>query len=96
MTDDTADDTAAEAGAPSPRRPQFRRFVAKVRMSPDESRRQSSVVQVAWKSFGERDRAMAFLNTHDEELAGKPLEIAMESDDGLIAVEQVLARRTAG
>ena len=90
------DQTQTEAPAVNIRKPQFRRFVAKVRLSPDQSRRQSMAVQVAWKAFGERDGAMAFLNDHDAELSGKPLEIAMESDEGLVAVEQLLGRRKAG
>ena len=92
----TTEATQADAPAVNPRKPQFRRFVAKVRLTPDQTRRQSTAVQIAWKSFGERDGAMAFLNSHDDELAGKPLEIAMGSDEGLTAVEQVLARRAAG
>ncbi len=89
------DQATVEAPAPA-RKPQFRRYVAKVRQTPDQSRRQSSAVQIAWKSFGERDSAMAFLNTHADEVAGKPLEVAMESDAGLLAVEQLLARRAQG
>jgi uncharacterized protein (DUF2384 family) len=73
----------------------FRRFVAKTRMTPDDARRQSSIVQAAWKSFGEREPAMAFLNTHQDGLDGRPLDIATASDEGLATVQQLLAERTA-
>jgi hypothetical protein len=87
-------DPAAPAPAAKPRMP-FRRFVAKTRMTPDDARRQSSIVQAAWKSFGEREPAMAFLNTHQDELDGRPLDIATASDEGLAAIQQLLAERTS-
>ena len=33
---------------------------------------------------------IAFLNTHRKELEGRPLTLAIESDDGLARVEQLL------
>jgi hypothetical protein len=41
---------------------------------------------------------MAFLNTHNEQLGGQPLHLALQSDEGLLRVEGMLgevARRTA-
>jgi hypothetical protein len=32
------------------------------------------------------------LNAHNEKLGGKPLQLALESDDGLLRVEQHLAK----
>jgi len=90
----TIDDQAPTTAPAKPRMP-FRRFVAKVRMTPDDARRQSSIVQAAWKSFGEREPAMAFLNTHQDGLDGRPLDIATASDEGLAAVQKMLAERTA-
>lgn len=66
-----------------------------VRPTPDQARRQNTVVQSAWRTFGERDSAMLFLNSHDKQLGGTPLQIAVASDDGLDAVERALAARQA-
>jgi len=90
----TIDDTVPAAAPAKPRMP-FRRFVAKTRMTPDDARRQSSIVQAAWKSFGEREPAMAFLNTHQDDLDGRPLDIATASDEGLAAVQKMLDERGA-
>lgn len=95
MTDAAATvDDQEPAALAKPRMP-FRRFVAKVRMDTEDARRQSSIVQAAWKSFGEREPAMAFLNTHQDGIEGRPLDIATASDEGLAAVERLLAERTA-
>ncbi|MCW3798248.1 DUF2384 domain-containing protein [Sphingomonas sp. BN140010] len=87
--------TLDEPAAATPAKPRmaFRRSAPKIRMTPDDARRQSSIVQAAWKSFGEREPAMAFLNTHQDGLEGRPLDIATSSDEGLAAVQQMLAER---
>jgi hypothetical protein len=38
---------------------------------------------------------IAFLNTHHRELEAQPLSLAIESDDGLARVEQVLQKIAA-
>ena len=38
---------------------------------------------------------VAFLNTHDEALGGRPLDLAVASAEGLVAVEQAMAARAA-
>lgn len=73
----------------------FRRPFNAVRPSPDQMRRQGRVSQVAWSALGGRDAVMAFLNTHDDALGGRPLDLALASDDGLLAVERALAERKA-
>jgi uncharacterized protein (DUF2384 family) len=58
--------------------------------TPEQSRRQSDVVQSAWRHFGESSQVIAFLNTRHETLDGQPLHLAIESDEGLERVESLL------
>lgn len=58
--------------------------------TPDQSRRQSDLVQSAWRHFGEAARMIAFLNTHHKKLDAVPLSLAIESDDGLERVQRLL------
>jgi hypothetical protein len=58
--------------------------------TPDQSRRQSHIVQSAWRHFGAPGPAIAFLNTRHEGLQGQPLHLAIESEEGLKRVEIVL------
>jgi uncharacterized protein (DUF2384 family) len=83
------------ADVPAPRRGMaFRKYSRKPLPTPDEARRQSHVVQSAWRHFGEPGRAVAFLNSRHEGLEGQPLHLAIESDDGLARVESLLIRMT--
>lgn len=62
--------------------------------TPEQSRRQSSVVQSAWRHFGEPGPVIAFLNTRHAALDGQPLHLAIESDEGLGRVEFLLKQMT--
>jgi hypothetical protein len=62
--------------------------------TPDQSRRQSDLLQSAWRHFGEAAPMIAFLNTRDASLDGQPLQLAIESDEGLERVEQLLRQLT--
>ena len=89
---ETSEDTAA---APAPRRTMaFRKYSKKPLPTPDEARRQSLIVQSAWRHFGEPGPAIAFLNTRHDGLDGNPLHLAIESDEGLARVETLLNRMT--
>lgn len=69
-----------------------RRFVqAQTR---DQSRRQSDLVQSAWRHFREAGPMIAFLNTRHEALEALPLSHAIESDEGLERVERLLRQMT--
>lgn len=61
----------------------------------DQSRRQAELVQMAWRHFRDAAPMIAFLNAHHKELEGRPLTLAIESDDGLARVEQMLANGRA-
>ena len=62
----------------------------------DESRRQSNVVQSAWRHFGAPGPVIAFLNTRHDTLDAQPLHIAIESDEGLRRVERLLEEMSRG
>jgi uncharacterized protein (DUF2384 family) len=62
--------------------------------TPEQSRRQSDVVQCAWRYFGEPSQVIAFLNTRHEALDARPLHLAIESDEGLDRVERLLQQLT--
>ena len=95
---DTLAEAPAETPAETPRKPGAMRFQRKyttVRLTPDQATRQGQVATSAFRRFGERDKAMAFLNGHDEALGGRPLDLAIASAEGLETVEAAMAARTA-
>jgi Protein of unknown function (DUF2384) len=63
--------------------------------TPDQSRRQSDLVQAAWRHFGDAAPMIAFLNSRHDALQGQPLHLAIESDDGLARVERLLQQLNA-
>jgi len=62
--------------------------------TPDQSRRQGNVLQSTWRHFGEPGPVIAFLNSRHAALEGQPLQLAIESDDGLQRVEALLEEMT--
>jgi len=62
--------------------------------TPEQSRRQASVVQSAWRHFGEPGPVIAFLNTPHPVVERQPLDLAIESDEGLARVEALLKQVT--
>lgn len=82
--------------SPKPAAKRFRRPFNAVRPSADQMRRQGRVAQAAWSELGGRDAVMAFLNDHHDGLGGRPLDVAVASDEGLLAVEHALAERRGG
>ena len=86
-------EATAEMPAKPIRRQQFRR--SSVGIPPDAAIRQGRVTTMAWQALGGRDAALAFLNTHDDELGGRPIDLAVAGEDGLAAVEAVMRERAA-
>ena len=84
--DPAADDIAAPASAPErankPHTQRFRKPFNANRLSPEQARRQGEIARMAWEAFDGRDAVMAFLNTHHDDLDGRPLDVAVASDDG--------------
>jgi len=68
----------------------FRKKSRIVLPTPGQSRRQASVVQSAWRHFGEPGPVIAFLNAPQPAVEGQPLHLAIENDDGLARVEPLL------
>lgn len=58
----------------------------------DEARRQGNIATLAFLLLGGRDRAMDFLNTADESLGARPIDLAIASDEGYVRVEQAIKR----
>jgi uncharacterized protein (DUF2384 family) len=87
----------AERREANPRRPRSMQFRKRSKASPptpDQARRQSHIVQSAWRHFGASGPAIAFLNTRHDGLQAQPLHLAIESDEGLKLVEGLLEKMT--
>lgn len=87
-------DTPPENAKPQAQR--FRSRYATVRLAPDAAMRQGRVATLAWEALGDRDAMIAFLNTHDVTLGGRPIDLAVASDAGFAAVAARLAGQSAG
>jgi len=90
----SAPETPAAPAAKGGRRPRsmnYRKSSTAPRPTPEQTRRQTDVIQSAWRHFGEPGPAIAFLNTRHAGLAAQPLHLAIESDEGLGRVQQLLA-----
>ncbi len=83
----------AAAKSDRPRSMAFRRRRAP-NMPIEQSRRQSQLVQSAWRHFRGSEPVIAFLNTRHEALGALPLHLAIESDEGLERVETLLKQMT--
>jgi hypothetical protein len=59
-------------------------------MPAEQSRRQSDLIESAWRHFRESAPMIAFLNTRHEALDALPLHLAIESDHGLERVQRLL------
>lgn len=81
------------AAVAAPRRSMtFRKYSKISPPTRDEARRQSHVVQSAWRHFSEPGPVIAFLNSRHESLGGQPLHLAIESDAGLARVQGLLTQ----
>jgi len=87
---------AAEEASPPAEQRQEKRFFRgrrdQPRLTPEQVARQGRVVSFALQSFAGPAAAMDYLNS-DQAGLGRPLDLAIESADGLAAVERALALR---
>lgn len=90
MSDPTT--TTTQTATRAPVRKQFRSKYGMPRPSPECLERQSRVALLAWNLLG-GDAAITFLNTHDDMLGGRPLDLAVASAIGCEAVEQAITAR---
>lgn len=70
----------------APGRKQFTRRSTRVAMPAEAAARQGKVAMLAWEALGDGEKVRAFLNTHDGELGGRPIDVATESAAGLASV----------
>jgi uncharacterized protein (DUF2384 family) len=59
-------------------------------LSREESVRQGKAVRAAQAALGSVEAVRAFLNSHHAALGGRPIDIAVASEAGLIAVETAI------
>ena len=70
----------------------FRRHRDVTPLTSEQLKRHSDVLTCAWRHFGEAASAIAFLNTPNDQLEGRPLHLALESAEGLVRVERLLQK----
>lgn len=87
-------DEAALAATPA-RAPRFRRAQVGPKLTQEQSRRQSAVATLAWQMLDGRDEIATFLNTDDPALGGRPLDLAIASEEGFAKVETAMRERAA-
>jgi uncharacterized protein (DUF2384 family) len=69
----------------------FRKRVTTPRLAPDQAARQGQVSRMAFEILRQPAAVIAFLNTHDAALGGRPIDLAVASHEGLLSVERALA-----
>jgi hypothetical protein len=90
----SAPTTTEPVATREPNRRQFRSSFGRPRPSADSLERQSRVALLAWNLLG-GDSAIQFLNSHDDALGGRPLDLAVANPIGCEAVEQAITARAA-
>lgn len=84
-------DTSAEPEPQSRPTRTFRKYAPIVRFTPEQGRRQNDLLRSAWQSLKSRSAVIAFLNTHNDDLGGEPLSVAIASEEGLRSAERMLS-----
>jgi uncharacterized protein (DUF2384 family) len=69
----------------------FQKRATTPRLAPDQAERQGRVSRLAFERLRQPAAVIAFLNTHDDNLGGRPIDLAIASPDGLLSVERALA-----
>ncbi len=73
-----------------PTRPKVR-WSDRPKLAPDAASRQGLATRLALEAFESREEAIAYLNTACGKLGGRPLDLAVESAEGLGRVGRALA-----
>jgi hypothetical protein len=89
MSDELPTDVA-KTQLPHRRTRHFRRYDPAFILTPQQSTRQSDVIRYACRHLADRQTAIAFLNSYNEQLGGQPLQLALDSGEGLMRVEELL------
>ena len=82
----------AKSVAPQPPARTSRKYAPPSSLSPDQCRRQAEVLRTACDKLFPSGNAITFLNSHNEKLGGKPFQLALDSDDGLLRVERLIEK----
>jgi hypothetical protein len=90
MTEEVPETDKEAAAKPSIMRPYARRAPPSS-LTPAQERRQTDVLRAACEHLAPSGAAIAFLNAYNKMLGGAPLQLALQSDEGLLRVEQHLA-----
>ncbi|MDZ7281326.1 hypothetical protein N4G62_04705 [Sphingomonas sanguinis] len=83
-------DQPQSTASSQPHTQRFRRAANAVTLTPDQRRRQASIMATAWKALASRDAVMQFFNAWSEPLSGRPLDLATDSEAGFVEVERAL------
>jgi len=83
------------SGREALKRTMFRARFATPRLSPEKVERQSRITLLAWNRLG-GDAAIAFLNTYNLALEGRPLDLAVASEAGYEIVEHAISAKSIG
>jgi len=87
----TQSEQSADEATPARRSMMRFRKTNAQRLPPDDARRQGEITQLAFLLLG-REAAIAFLNTAHAGLGGRPLDLAIASDEGRNSVEAEIGR----
>ena len=101
MTPETLPEPQSGTETAAPARTRSNSFFRKARtpLPRDDARRQGNISQLAWLTLGGtgtesgRQNAIAFLNSENPELGGRPLAIATASDEGYARVAAAIRAR---
>lgn len=78
-----------------PQRFTFRASSRRETLPREKAKRQGDITSLAFLRLGGREAAMAFLNHTDAELGGRPLDIAIASEEGCERVRQMILKRAS-
>jgi len=59
-------------------------------MPADKAKRQGNIATLAFLLIGDKNRALAFLNTDNRGLGARPIDLAIASDEGYLRVERAI------
>ncbi len=69
----------------------FRKAVGRAAIPRDVAVRQARLLQATQVARFSAEATRDFLNNHHPELAGRPLDVALRSDNGLLLVEKLIS-----
>lgn len=73
----------------------FRKGFNAPRLTREEMVRQGRIVNVAQAALADIVSVRTFLNSHHDGLGGRPIDLAVASDAGLLAAEAAVARHAS-